>query len=205
MGKKKILVDLISNIIPFGLILWLRSIFNKELVVLAYHRVCDIDKDNYKFDMELVSASSKSFDYQISHIKKYYNPISMKQLVDYIENKKPLPSKPVLVTFDDGFDDNYINAFPILKKHNVPATIFLSTGYIDTDHVIWFDRLASLIFLVDQSELHIPEIDKTYPLGVIKSKRGEIMETICEDLKLIPNVEREKILSDLYNKYENEK
>jgi len=203
MGKKKLLIDLISYIIPYSFVLGLRTLFKKELVVLAYHRVCDIKKESYKFDIELVSASRNSFDYQIKHIKKYYNPISMEQLIDSIERKVSLPKRPILITFDDGFDDNYLNAFPILKKYNVPATIFLSTGYIDTNNVIWFDRLASLIFLTDLNTLNISEIGKTYNLGAVKSKRGEIMEIICEDLKLIPNIEREKILNDLYDKYEN--
>ncbi len=201
MSKKQLLANLLNKLFPHGMLSSIRAFLKDELIVLAYHRVCDIKKSQYIYDIELISADSDSFEYQIKYIKKHYNPISMNQLIDYIENKKSLPKKPILITFDDGFDDNYTKAFPILKKYNVPATIFITTSYIGTDKTIWFDHLASLIFLLEKDRLFIKEIGKTYNLSQTKKERGPVMEALCEDLKLIPNTLRESILERLNNEY----
>lgn len=59
-----------------------------------------------------------------------YKVVSLKELADIIGNKKDSPKKTVVLTFDDGFEDNYFEAFPILKKYNFPATSFLATDFI---------------------------------------------------------------------------
>jgi len=71
------------------------------------------------------------FESQLITLKNYgYTPIHLKQLIDYYNNKSPLPSKPIVITFDDGFRDNYLVVYPILKKYNFFATIFLATNFI---------------------------------------------------------------------------
>jgi peptidoglycan/xylan/chitin deacetylase (PgdA/CDA1 family) len=63
-------------------------------------------------------------------IRNENNIISFDELLDYRSKEKALPPKSVIITFDDGYADNYINAFPILVRHNFKATIFLVTDYI---------------------------------------------------------------------------
>lgn len=70
------------------------------------------------------------------------NTISLEQLRDYVYNGTPLPAKPIVLTFDDGYLSNYADAFPVLKEYNMKATIFaigVSIGkdtYKDTDHAM---------------------------------------------------------------------
>ena len=72
-------------------------------------------------------------------------PVSVYDLVRCIMNKKELPLNAVAITFDDGYEDNYRKAYPILKKYNIPATIFLTTGYIGTSKIFWWDMLGEII------------------------------------------------------------
>jgi peptidoglycan/xylan/chitin deacetylase (PgdA/CDA1 family) len=72
----------------------------------------------------------KEFQKQMSYLsEKKYNVISLKKLFECLTLKN-IPPKTVVLTFDDGYEDNYFNAFPILKKYNFPATIFLATAFI---------------------------------------------------------------------------
>ena len=65
------------------------------------------------------------FEKQMEYLKnKEYQVISLTKLVEILESDELIPKKTVVLTFDDGYKDNYINAFPILKKYNFPATIF---------------------------------------------------------------------------------
>ncbi|BBO68077.1 hypothetical protein DSCA_20070 [Desulfosarcina alkanivorans] len=62
----------------------------------------------------------------------------------------------IALTFDDGYRDVYSQAFPILKKYNVPATVFLATGYINTLRLLWYDRLSWILY----KTISIPDIKK---------------------------------------------
>lgn len=61
---------------------------------------------------------------------KRYNIINLENILTYLTKKRPIPDRTIAVTMDDGFQDNFHNAFPILKKHRIPATIFLTAGKI---------------------------------------------------------------------------
>ena len=77
----------------------------------------------------LSTVSPENFERQMVFLKKYnYKVVSLGRLVDILEQKKEIPAKTVVLTFDDGYSDNFIFAWPILRRHNFPATIFLTTG-----------------------------------------------------------------------------
>lgn len=117
-----------------------RRMWRDEIPILAYHRVLDIAGDpEFDFDPELVSASVEDFDWQMRYIQRHYTPITFSHLLSALDGVGTLPARPIIVTFDDGFDDNYRNAFPVLKSLGVPATFFIATGYIGQSRTFWFD------------------------------------------------------------------
>ncbi len=92
----------------------------KEVVVLMYHSV---DNNNW-----YASINPEIFDKQMKYLfDNRYNVVSLNEIIDYIKGQKDLPDRTVAITFDDGYLDNYQEAFPILKKYQLPATIFLAT------------------------------------------------------------------------------
>ena len=98
----------------------------KGISVLMYHSV---DRNNVFF-----TVNPEMFKKQMKYLKdKGYNVIKLSDLVSLLEFNKELPKKTVVLTFDDGFDDNYTNVFPVLKKYNFPATIFLITGLVNKE------------------------------------------------------------------------
>ncbi|VBB09738.1 polysaccharide deacetylase [Lucifera butyrica] len=96
--------------------------------VLNYHEVVKNDEDNP------LALSVKEFDEQMAYLHRNgYKAITPDELLAYIGQGRQLPAKSVLITFDDGYRDNYTNAFPVLKKYGFTATIFLITDFVGND------------------------------------------------------------------------
>jgi peptidoglycan/xylan/chitin deacetylase (PgdA/CDA1 family) len=117
-----------------------RGLVTQEVPILAYHRVLDgWSEGSFPFDLELISATTREFRWQMEFVARHYNPITFSQLISATDGDGSLPPRPLIVTFDDGFDDNFHNAFPILRELGVPATFFISTSYIGQHRTFWFD------------------------------------------------------------------
>lgn len=109
-----------------NLIYWIKKIFTgRGAVILMYHSI-----DNNK---EFFTVSPVEFERQMNYLKNNnFKVISLRELVNAIQNNKKILRKTVVITFDDGYLDNYEKAFPILKKYNFHATIFINTATIGT-------------------------------------------------------------------------
>jgi peptidoglycan/xylan/chitin deacetylase (PgdA/CDA1 family) len=106
--------------------------------ILYYHRVND------EGDLFFDAMSTTLFEKQMRYLARHYRVASMKDILEHLEDGD---SQEMLVgiTFDDGYEDNYRNAFPILRRYNLPATIFLTTGSVDSGEPLWFERLAEAL------------------------------------------------------------
>ena len=126
-----------------------------------------------------------------------YEILSLDKLAHYIHRKKSLPEKAVVITLDDGYKDNYLYAYPILRKYRIPATIFLTTGHIGTGNLFWWDEVAYIIQHTAVSQLNLDELGG-YSLHS-KPARFHAAFAIKEGLRRLPNERRisliEKLLS----------
>jgi peptidoglycan/xylan/chitin deacetylase (PgdA/CDA1 family) len=104
--------------------------------ILIYHRVND-QKDQF-----FPATPTNVFSRQMEYLAHNFNICSLENAIDMMRNKD-IPDNAVVVTFDDGYKDNYTTAFPILKSYSIPATIFLTTNAIDSERVLWHDRVFS--------------------------------------------------------------
>lgn len=114
--------------------------------ILLYHKVNDVTNDG-------LTVSSKTFDSQMRNLSRHYNVISVGELLAKLSNKENFKRRTVAITFDDGYEDNYLNAAPILKKYNLPACFFVTVGYIGTDKRFAWDekcRADSRVMTWDQ-------------------------------------------------------
>lgn len=120
------------------------AIFSKPIgiPVLNYHQINDVDEN-------LLTVSTSEFEAQMAWLKENgYQTITASELVDALQGRGTLPKQPVLITFDDGYIDNYQYAFPILKKYQMKAIIFLISDYISLypNYLTWeqlFEMQAS--------------------------------------------------------------
>jgi peptidoglycan/xylan/chitin deacetylase (PgdA/CDA1 family) len=111
------------------------------LRVLTYHRIGDPSSqpDGYP---GVFSATPEGFESQLAHLAGRYRAVSLAEVLDARRGRRPLPPRALLVTFDDGYRDFAELAWPALRRHGVPATLFVPTAYPDQpQRQFWWDRL----------------------------------------------------------------
>lgn len=99
-------------------------VMSKGIPVLMYHKVGP-EKDNDAVIREDLFAEQMKFLHDNG-----YHTLTMEQLYDYVTNGTPVPEKPVVLTFDDGYKDTYTIVFPLMKKYGLHATVFVNPGDI---------------------------------------------------------------------------
>lgn len=181
------------NILNFayetGLIRAGRGLWAKSLTVVNYHRIADPDRIDFDSFKPNVSATPYDFERQMEYLAKWFHVVSLKDLVDWLDGLKTLPPYAALITFDDGYLDNYISAFPILRKHHLPALIFLTTEHIGTDRPFYWD-MAAYCFSHTQSD-HL-----TFPDGRVehwssRQQSERVSKDWIESMKTLPQAEKE--------------
>ncbi len=111
--------------------------------VLVYHRV--INPIHSKLNLQAgMYVRPDTFRMQIKYLAKNANVIPIDELALLLKENKKIPKKTIAITFDDGWLDNYTEAFPILKEFSQPATIFIPTSYISNSKLFWTDKLSVL-------------------------------------------------------------
>jgi peptidoglycan/xylan/chitin deacetylase (PgdA/CDA1 family) len=110
------------------------------LVAFNYHRIGD--GAGSPFDHDLWSASAEELDRQVAFLREHFDVVHPK---DVPELQRRGRGRHVLITFDDGYRDNYELAFPVLRRHGVPAAFFVATGFLDAPRVPWWDEIAWMV------------------------------------------------------------
>ncbi len=164
-----------------------------EAIILIYHRLIEKWDRTLDYSQPGMVVTTDTFDRQLQFFKKHFEIVSLSSLVnsqfairnsqcsDFRDGQSAIrhpslansksefrnPKPRCVITFDDGWRDNYDIAFPILRKHGVPATIFLTTDFIGANRAFWH---TELLYLLMHGDLSVLTRDKavleTYPLPV---------------------------------------
>ena len=198
MGKKDILA---ATLYKSGFLALKKYMCRtNRLHILAYHRIANYGLD-YQFDEHLISATPEEFEWQISYLKSNYNIVSFKDVIQTLAKHGELPQRAVIVTFDDGFYDNYEIAYPLLIKYKVPATFFITTGYINKRHLFWFDQCAYICKKISTKlVLYGAKHNKLYTIDNRITKCGDPAYQLLKIMKQISNIDRLSVIDQL-NKY----
>ncbi len=163
-----------------------KYINQSKALVLLYHRVCNLDQDP-----QLLTVTPNKFDKQLEYLKNNYYIITLRKLFEDYKNNK-IEDNSIVITFDDGYYDNYKNALPILEKHKIPATIFISYGYVGNEKEFWWDELEQIFYnscdLPKKLEL---EISNRYYIWNTVNKR-ELNKAYKELHPLLKNIIEEE-------------
>ncbi len=112
---------------------------NKRISILCYHRVCDLPRTHDV--MSYLNVPPVDFERQMSFLsRKGYNVITLDDFLTCRDKGVKPPEKSVIITFDDGYGDNYLNALPVLEKYNFKGTFFIATDFIGSNQIFpWLE------------------------------------------------------------------
>jgi len=137
MGRfRKITITAVSLIVMTVAVLWVKAQY--VVPVIMYHK---IDENSAA---STLSVSPESFKAQMVFLKSHkYNVVKLEDLVDMAKKNKIL-SRTIAITFDDGYENNYLKAYPVLKKLGLPATIFIIPTMIGIDGYLTWDEVIEM-------------------------------------------------------------
>lgn len=170
--------EIAKNTIYF-IFYWLRNfldpVFNfQEISALCYHSISD----------GRLSISPEDFKKQMEFLKNnHYYIATLDEITGFIKGEKKLPRKTVVLTFDDGYEDNFTNAFPILKKYSFPATFFPVSDFENARHNMEADDYLKPLLAEQTREMENSDLmsfqfhSKTHKL-LDKISDGELSEEI---------------------------
>ena len=159
-------------------------------LVLNYHRVNGQAPNGSRFDTAFEKGVTKErFERHMRFLKEHLHPMPLTEVGDRIRKGKTFPPKTVAVTFDDGYLDNYTVAYPILKRYQIPATIFVITELIGTAKLSWWDTVSERVKRTRLSALDIQPLrprvgaigitkDAVFPL-VTERQKERLIDFLC--------------------------
>lgn len=162
----------------------------RGVLVLNYHRIGEPETSD--LDRGLFSASPAQFKAQVSHLAGHADVIALEDVPAALERGR---GRRVVLTFDDGYRDNHEHALPVLRRHGVPATFFLATGYLDRPSLSWWDEVAWILRRSSVGTLSgLPGLLPETPLGN-DAARERAIGAVVESYKRLPADRAEVLLS----------
>lgn len=132
----------------------LRRALHPRGVILVYHRI-----DDGRLDPFRLAVSPSDFDHQMKTLSRDACPLGLTEFAIALAERR-LPRRAVAVTFDDGYADNLHVAQPTLRAYGIPATLFVTTDFLDRPSAMWWDEMAAILLetpsLPSRLELELP-------------------------------------------------
>jgi peptidoglycan/xylan/chitin deacetylase (PgdA/CDA1 family) len=171
-----------------------------SITVIGYHRVVSDIKQAEENSIFGLVVSAETFREHCRILKENYDVISLEDTSWFLQNNSN-PSRPkAVITFDDGYLDNYEVAYPILREFDLPATIFLPTSLIGTDEILahdkafWLSKVALERKLPLEKILAETKLEKTVINSLTKAKDAL---TLSDAIVYLPSPERDRIIDGL--------
>lgn len=182
--RSSILNSLFDIAFNSGLVRLDRAIGLSSLTVINYHRIGDPSAPGFDTFKPNISADQAMFAKQMDYLKRWFVVVSMQDVVRWLNHEADLPRNAALITFDDGYLDNYTQAFPVLRHFNFPAVIFLTTGYINSDRSFYWDLAAYSFFHTRIGRVTFHNGEERGWSNI--TQRDEVCKAWIESLKSLP-------------------
>jgi peptidoglycan/xylan/chitin deacetylase (PgdA/CDA1 family) len=190
--------------------------FIHRVIILLYHRVGELPTDP-----QLLTVTRDHFAEHLEVLRRYGQLMSLRQLAARAV-KRGLPRRGLVITFDDGYADNLYAAKPLLQRHDSPATVFVTSGYVGEQYEFWWDDLERLVLqprtLPERLNFKINGTNFQWELGdgavwddktfrsnaswnVLRkddpTPRQALYRRLCQLVRPLPETQRRQVLAEL--------
>lgn len=128
----------------FGAIALLKRLNRSHAVIRSYHAFIPNGPVGLTPGLPSLSVPILAFAAHLRYLERHYTVVPLSRLVGWLDAGHPIPRGTAVLTLDDGYMGAYSLAFPLLRRHRMPATVFLSTDFVDRRKPFWWDRLSTL-------------------------------------------------------------
>jgi peptidoglycan/xylan/chitin deacetylase (PgdA/CDA1 family) len=169
-----------------GVLHFTKRIMRYNVNIMLYHGFCPEAHSTGKCDKcQNKFISVYDFEKHLHVYSKYTDPLSLEDLL----RPRSLPCIGSIITIDDGYENNYSIAFPLLKKYNIPATIFVTTGFIDRITFLWTDWLEYLVSSAKVGTLNFSFEGTNFRFDFTDTyARNSTLRALKKQLKSMPTV-----------------
>jgi peptidoglycan/xylan/chitin deacetylase (PgdA/CDA1 family) len=191
----------------YGLVTLFRLLsIRRTPLVLTYHRVVDLSEVGRCLSQAGMVVTTETFEKQIRYLKRSYRVIPLGDLIEQAASGTSTKGL-CAITFDDGWRDTYANAYPILRRLGVPATVFLTSGYVGTSRLFWPERLTEVLLRAERKPDDLKRLEQidaeiaAMTRKVLSSEdhyqRMDALDRLIVALKLRDEATREQVLQSL--------
>ncbi len=155
----------------------------QSFLVLNYHCFLPKGSEQRRYIQPGMVTTPEIFDEQLSFLKRNFAVMPLETLAQALKSGSDIPRNALALTVDDGWRDNYVFAFPIIKKHGIPVTIFITADYIGGVKAFWFYRAKYIIVKGGLSRIQLEKYLERFGAGKISesSWRSMASEYIAGD------------------------
>ena len=182
-------------IVRSGIIRFL-SAFSERIVILKYHSIHEDPKSVERLLGKGIVHSTKVFKEQMSLVAQKYTPITLDDIVDFMEGKKKIPPRPVAVTFDDGFADNLVYAAPILERYGIKGAFYITVDNVTKGSLPWFVCLRLSFFETTERKWVFSDNGYSYPLTTVEQRQQAFIKA-CRMCASLPREQQKDFLAQV--------
>lgn len=171
-----------------------------RLLVLMYHRVLPVEHPQRLTEQPGMYVTPDTLAMHVHLLKEHFTLLHLDDWLDAVRHGRSLPVRACAITFDDGWRDNYQYAYPVLRKEEAPATIYLVSDLVGTSYTFWPNRFAGLLTARTSRELlpHLPDWLHKLVIDMGEPLNGEQIDAlICRCKNVRTDAEMTAVLDDL--------
>ncbi len=176
--------------------LGLNQMRSDRVSILAYHRVTPFPPADYPYQEETVAATPEGFREQLQFLKRHCYVTTFKELHKLIEAGEEIPKNTVIITFDDGYEDNYSIAAPLLADAGLPAVIYVVTDCIDNAKPFWFETLSYDLLTANDGTIELP--GEAEALELSDGNRRQMRRRVGDLVRTLDDAGRHAVLSAIH-------
>jgi len=176
----------------------LAKLYTSYFVIFVAHRVVGDSSSSLgrAFVLSNYGMDVDAFEKRLRYILKRFHIISLAEIVQHVRDGIQFTKRCAAITVDDGYQECYSILYPLFQKYHVPATLFITTGVIDTRETFWFDRLSKAFCNTRASFIANDQVQIRDDITRTQDKLG-VFKTVLLRLSKLEDTQREQVVEEL--------